>query len=185
MKQRLAAVITPVFVLMACELAYGISAPLPSAPPQLSRRDIGAFLFNSDFSTATLASQLACAKSAQTSPPPWKQGIFWENPVAPCSQIKIVADPVTELKVLDLEWTKTANAGLGYDDTAIDTFPLAASINPPGTVPSHFSFQYGYVEVVARLSTVATGVWPAIYMVGDTTIPFYTSNVSFAEFDML
>ena len=173
--------------LMVVEL----SSSSPSAPPQAVAAGYKGVLFNSDFSTATLASQLACARTAQTSPPPWKQGVWWENPVAPCSQINIVADPLTRRNVLDLEWTKTGNAGLGYGDTTIDTFPLAYTNSTPGVVPPHFSFKYGYIETVARVSTTATGVWPAIYMFGDTTFtqaytaPYYTTSLSYPEFDIL
>ena len=173
---------------LAAGLVFGIvsgPAMAQKPPPQAANAGFTRILFNSEFANTSLAGQLSCAGTPQTAP--WKQGMWWEgrnNPagVAPCDQINIVYDPVFGRKVLDLEWTASGNHDT-YDATSISTFPLDG-------VSPHFAFRHGYIEVVMRVSTTATGVWPQIYTWGDTTVlssypPPYTSSMQPGEFDVM
>ena len=160
-------------ILLAAMLSLGMTAGLaqplaaqssPIPPPQAVNAGFTSVLFNSNFASATLANQLSCAGTPQTAP--WKQGLWWEgqnnvNGVAPCSQISIVYDQPSGQKVLDLEWTAAGNTDT-YDATTVSTFPL-------NTFPPHFSFRHGYVEVVARVTPMATGIWPVIWMWSDNS----------------
>src|SRR5208282_5444418 len=143
-------------------------------------------IFNTNFSTASLSSQLSCYNASFAGP--WSQGVWWET-TAPCSNISIVNDSAFGYNVLDLKWTLAGDAGSSQDDTTIETFPYPYGY--PGVVPSHFAFQYGYYEAVMRVSTAATGVWPAIWMWGDTTVTQqltaadgWTSSLNAPEFDV-
>jgi Glycosyl hydrolases family 16 len=164
-------------------------APPPRRPPlQAATAGFMTVLFNDNFASASpgyLATDLSCAGTPQTAP--WKQGLWWEgqnnvNGVAPCSQISIAYDKPSGQNVLDLEWTAAGNTDT-YDATTVSTFPL-------NTYPPHFSFRHGYVEVVARVTPMATGVWPVIWMWSDnslieTNTPPYASGMPASEMDIM
>jgi hypothetical protein len=168
-------------------LLTGIAAPAMAQTPPAQAANAGFtnVLFNSDFSTATLSAELSCAGTPQTKK--WKQGLFWEGQndlrnVVPCSQIGIGYDSVFQHNVLDLEWTASGNTD-PYRATSISTFPL-------DTVSPHFAFRHGYIEAVARISTTATGVWPAIWTWGDSAVlysntPPFKRDVPASEFDIM
>jgi hypothetical protein len=87
-------------------------AASPVPPPQAADAGFTRVLLNSNFATASVASQLSCAGMPQTAL--WKQGLWWEGQnnsagVAPCSQITIGEDPMSGAQVLDLEWTAAGN----------------------------------------------------------------------------
>ncbi len=165
--------------------APGPSAAAPVPPPQAANAGFTQVLFNSSFANTTLSAQLSCAGTPQTAP--WKQGLWWEgqnNPagVAPCRQITIAYDPVFGQDVLDLTWTASGNTD-PYDATTISTFPL-------DTVSPHFAFRHGYVEVVARVTPMATGVWPAIWAWSDNELlevnsPPFAAGMPASEMDIM
>jgi hypothetical protein len=179
-----------VALLVAMVLGVAGAAPAgrhnpPSPPPQAAHAGFTEVLFDSEFGHTDLAAQLSCAGTPQTAP--WKQGLWWEgwkNPagVAPCHQISIVYDQGSGQNVLDLKWTASENTDT-YHATTVSTFPL-------DVVSPHFSFRHGYIEAVVRVSTMATGVWPAIWAWGDNALimestPPYTSFMSSSEFDVV
>jgi beta-glucanase (GH16 family) len=135
------------------------------APPQAANAGFTKVLFNSYFATSYLTYELSCAGTPQTAP--WKQGMWWEGQnspsgVAPCSQINIVYDPVSNQKVLDLTWTVTGNTDT-FNATTVSTFPL-------DIVSPHFAFRHGYAEAVLRVTPMATGVWPAFWTWSDNAV---------------
>src|SRR5271166_2056355 len=167
--------------LMALQSSASSAAP----PPQAVSAGYSNVIFNSDFSTAPLSTQVSCYNGSFTTP--WSQGLWWET-INNCNNISIVNDSVFRKNVLDLAWTLTGNPGAAWSDTTIETFPYP--YGKTGVVPAHFSYQYGYFEAVMRMSTAATGVWPAIWLLGDTTntqdytAPGWTSSVNNQEFDV-
>jgi len=147
-----------------CSAAPPTGTGTPAAPAQASAAGYTTVIFDNEYATANLSSILSCTGTWQTKT--WKQGIWWENPPGPCNQIFTTYDQVFGQNALDLEWLYANNSStVPNRDQAISTYPLGY----PNPVPSHFAYQYGYIEFVARVSHVMTGVWPAAWMVGDTT----------------
>jgi beta-glucanase (GH16 family) len=163
-------------------------APAPPAlrmPTPAQAAGFTQLIFNSDFANVRLSDQLSCAGTPQTAP--WKQGLWWEGQnnsagVAPCSQITINYDPESNQNVLDLRWTATGNTD-PYHATTISTYPL-------DTVSPHFAFRHGYVEVVARATPMATGVWAAIWAWSDNQLigvntPPHAGGMPASEMDIM
>jgi hypothetical protein len=172
---------SPLIALVALAAALLMAGQRPGVaqvpPPQAANAGFTTVLFNDDFTQrSNLSGDLACAGTPQTAP--WKQGWWWEGQggstgTAPCSQISIVPDPVFGTNVLDLEWLPSQTDA--QDATAISTYPL-------DDVSPHFAFRHGYLEVVARETPFASGVWPSIVMGSDesnlaaTLPPYYTAS---------
>jgi hypothetical protein len=169
-------------------LLGSVSDPPPMPPPQAADAGFTTILFNDDFTQrANLSGDLSCAGTPQTAP--WKQGMWWEDPdntantgVAPCSQISIAHDPVFGTNVLDLEWLPSQTNPSG--GTAVSTYPLDDR-------SPHFAFRHGYVEIVARETPFASGVWPAMWLWSDESVlaatlpPAYTSYIPASEMDIM
>jgi hypothetical protein len=124
-------------------------------------------IFNDDFSNrgpSYLKKDLSCAGTPQTGR--WFQGMYWEGQVYPtnvaqCNQINIIYDKVFNAHVLDLTWLRTQTDV--FQATTVATLPLNLRGNG-------FSYNHGYIEVVARMPSLATGVWPSIWLESDTGI---------------
>lgn len=130
-----------------------MTAPAVPPPPQVANLGYTQNLVNQDFSTGIL--DLACDGQSQLNF--WHQGMDFEVPPAPCSQIGIVTDPLIGQKVLNLKWhVSQTNA---FDATAVTTMARDHAL--------YYAYGHGYFEVVFRATPSGIGgIWPGFWMVG-------------------
>ena len=145
-------------------------------PPQAAQAGFTTMLVNQDFSQVVL--DLGCDGLSQKHF--WNQGLWWEKPPAPCSQIRIVYDTVAQQKVLDLRWSSSQTNV--YDATTIMTMARDYS--------QYYAYGHGYYEATLRVTPWNIGgLWPEFWMWGAkaviyANIPPYL-NLPVLEIDVI
>jgi hypothetical protein len=139
----------------------GLSSVGSATPPaQAVSAGFSTTLVNQDFSRGIL--DLGCDGQSQRHF--WNQGMEWEKPPAPCSQISIFTDPVAGQKVLNLKWLPSQTDP--FDATIVSTLAHDYS--------QYYAYGHAYYEAIFRATPKNIGgIWPGFWMAGVNAVIFH------------